>query len=185
MSGKPFRLVVHFAQPSGPLGVTPTPMGHQVQANQSQVSTQSGSLNLPGSSRRVERSKSASHIAQLDFKAIMKLLQPSALRSLVNGFKGEFPCCRRPFQDVSLPLVLLALVRRYRSSFCKASGVPALGSSCPRDGTLEIGATEMGAAIRCPLVGDSTRETETAEPLTSTPASWAARLGALSERAVP
>ncbi len=31
----------------------------------------------------------------------------------------------------------------------------------------------MGAAIRCPLVGDSTRGSETAEPLTSTPALWA------------
>jgi hypothetical protein len=53
------------------------------------------------------------------------------------------------------------------------------------DSTLEMGATEMGAAIRFPLVGDSTRGTETAEPLTSTPALWAARLGALSERSVP
>jgi hypothetical protein len=39
------------------------------------------------------------------------------------------------------------------------------------DRTLEMGATKMRAAIRCPLVGDSTRGTETAEPLTSTPAS--------------
>ncbi len=50
--------------------------------------------------------------------------------------------------------------------------------------SLEMGTTEMGAAIGCPLVGDSTRGTETAEPLTSNPATWAARLGALSERSL-
>jgi hypothetical protein len=53
------------------------------------------------------------------------------------------------------------------------------------DRTLETGATEMGAAIGCPRVGDSTRGTETAEPLTSTPASCAARLGTLNGRSVP
>ncbi len=70
--------------------------------------------------------------------------------------------------------------------------VSAKHQACPHfavyvhpDSNLEMGATEMGAAIGCPLVGDSTRGTETAEPLTSTPASWAARLGALSERSVP
>jgi hypothetical protein len=70
--------------------------------------------------------------------------------------------------------------------------VSAKNQACPHlavhahpDSTLEMGATEMGAAIRFPLVGDSTRGTETAEPLTSTPALWAARLGALSERSVP
>ena len=40
------------------------------------------------------------------------------------------------------------------------------------DRTREMGATGMGAAIGCPLVGDSTRGTETAEPLTSTPEQW-------------
>jgi hypothetical protein len=53
------------------------------------------------------------------------------------------------------------------------------------DRTLEMGATEMGATIGCPLVGDSARGTETAEPLTSNPVSSAARLAALSERSVP
>jgi hypothetical protein len=53
------------------------------------------------------------------------------------------------------------------------------------DRTLEMGATEMGATIGCPLVGDSPRGTETAEQLTSNQASWAARLGAFSERSVP
>src|SRR5271157_2233542 len=62
---------------------------------------------------------------------------------------------------------------------------PHLAVHVHPDSTLEMGATEMGAAIGCPLVGDSTRGTETAEPPTSTPASWAARLGALNERSVP
>jgi hypothetical protein len=42
----------------------------------------------------------------------------------------------------------------------------------PEESTLEIGAAEMGAAIRCPVVGDSPRGKETAEPLTSTPEPW-------------
>ena len=42
----------------------------------------------------------------------------------------------------------------------------------PPDSTLEMGAAEMGAAIRCPVVGDSPRGKETAEPLTSTPEPW-------------
>ena len=67
----------------------------------------------------------------------------------------------------------------------KHQACPHLAVHVHPDRTLEMGATEMGAAIGCPLVGDSTRGTETAEPLTSTPASWAARLGALSERSVP
>ncbi len=48
----------------------------------------------------------------------------------------------------------------------------SLGSSCYLDRTLEMGATEMGATIGCPLVGDSARGTETAEPLTSTAEPW-------------
>jgi hypothetical protein len=40
------------------------------------------------------------------------------------------------------------------------------------DSTLEMGAAEMGTAIRCPVFGDSTRGTETAEPLTSNPEPW-------------
>ena len=67
----------------------------------------------------------------------------------------------------------------------KHQACPHLAVHVHPDSTLEMGATEMGAAIGCPLVGDSTRGTETAESLTSTPASWAARLGALSERSVP
>ena len=67
----------------------------------------------------------------------------------------------------------------------KHQACPHLAVHVHPDRTLEMGATEMGAAIGCPLVGDSTRGTETAEPLTSTPASWAARLGALNERSVP
>jgi hypothetical protein len=67
----------------------------------------------------------------------------------------------------------------------KYQACPHLAVHVQPDRTLEMGATEMGAAIGCPLVGDSTRGTATAEPLTSTPASWAARLGALNERSVP
>ena len=62
---------------------------------------------------------------------------------------------------------------------------PHLAVHVHPDSTLEMGATEMGAAIGCTLVGDSTRGTETAEPLTSTPALWAARLRAASERSAP
>jgi hypothetical protein len=40
------------------------------------------------------------------------------------------------------------------------------------DSTLEMGATERGAAISCPLVGDSTRGTETVALLTSTLEPW-------------
>ena len=49
---------------------------------------------------------------------------------------------------------------------------PHLAVHVPPDSTLEMGAAEMGAAIRCPVVGDSPRGTETAEPLTSTPEPW-------------
>jgi hypothetical protein len=42
----------------------------------------------------------------------------------------------------------------------------------PPNSTLEMGAAEMGATIRCPGVGDSPRGTEAAEPLTSAPAPW-------------
>lgn len=41
------------------------------------------------------------HRAPLAFKAIMTLPQPSAFSTLVKGFEGECPCCRRPFADVS------------------------------------------------------------------------------------
>jgi hypothetical protein len=37
------------------------------------------------------------HRAPLAFRAIMTLPQPSAFLSLVKGFDGECPCCRRPF----------------------------------------------------------------------------------------
>jgi hypothetical protein len=37
------------------------------------------------------------HRAPLAFKAIMTLPQPTAFMSLVKGFDGECPCCRRPF----------------------------------------------------------------------------------------
>jgi hypothetical protein len=67
----------------------------------------------------------------------------------------------------------------------KNQASPHLAVHAHPDNTLEMGATEMGAAIHFPLVGGSTRGMETAEPLTSTPALWAARLGALSERSVP
>jgi len=53
------------------------------------------------------------------------------------------------------------------------------------DRNLEMGATDMGGTIGCPVVGESPRGTEMAEPLTSNPASWGARLGAFSERPVP
>jgi len=41
------------------------------------------------------------HRAPLAFKAIMTLRQPSAFWSLVKGFDGECPCCRRRFADAS------------------------------------------------------------------------------------
>jgi integrase len=37
------------------------------------------------------------HRAPLAFKAIMTLPQPTAFMSLVKGFDGECPCCRRSF----------------------------------------------------------------------------------------
>src|SRR5262249_50243793 len=48
---------------------------------------------------------------------------------------------------------------------------PHLAVHGPPDSTLEMGAAKMGAAIRCPVVGDSPRGRERAEPLTSTPES--------------
>lgn len=41
------------------------------------------------------------HRAPLAFKAIMTLPQPTAFASLINGFDGECPCCRRKFEDAS------------------------------------------------------------------------------------
>lgn len=41
------------------------------------------------------------HRVPLAFKAILTLPQPSAFTSLVRGFEGECPCCRRPFADAS------------------------------------------------------------------------------------
>jgi hypothetical protein len=38
-----------------------------------------------------------SHRAPLAFRAIMTLPQPSAFRTLANGFDGQCPCCRRRF----------------------------------------------------------------------------------------
>ena len=49
---------------------------------------------------------------------------------------------------------------------------PHLAVHLPPDSTLEMGAAEMGAAIRCPVLGDTPRGTEMAEPLTSTPEPW-------------
>jgi len=37
------------------------------------------------------------HRDPLAFKAIMTISQPSAFQSVVKGFDGECPCCRRPF----------------------------------------------------------------------------------------
>ena len=54
---------------------------------------------------------------------------------------------------------------------------PHLAVHVPPDSTLEMGAAEMGAAIRCPVVGDFPRGTETAEPLTSTPEPWSPASG--------
>lgn len=39
------------------------------------------------------------HRAPLAFKAIMTIPQPSAFSSLVKGFEGVCPCCRRRFPD--------------------------------------------------------------------------------------
>jgi integrase len=41
------------------------------------------------------------HRAPLAFKAIMTISQPSAFLSLVRGYDGECPCCRRRFVDAS------------------------------------------------------------------------------------
>lgn len=41
------------------------------------------------------------HRAPLAFRAIMTLPQPSAFASMVHGFDGECPCCRRRFADAS------------------------------------------------------------------------------------
>lgn len=41
------------------------------------------------------------HRAPLAFKAIMTLPQPSSFASMVRGFDGECPCCRRTFDDAS------------------------------------------------------------------------------------
>ena len=42
----------------------------------------------------------------------------------------------------------------------------------PPDGSLAVRAAEMGVTIRCSLAGDFSRETETAEPLTSDSEPW-------------
>jgi hypothetical protein len=39
------------------------------------------------------------HRAPLAFRAIMTLPQPTAFMTLVNGYDGECPCCRRRFSD--------------------------------------------------------------------------------------
>jgi integrase len=43
------------------------------------------------------------HRAPLAFKAIMTLPEPSAFLSLIKGFDGECPCCRRRFADAAEP----------------------------------------------------------------------------------
>ena len=43
------------------------------------------------------------HRAPLAFKAIRTLPQPSAFWSLLKGFDGECPCCRRRFADAQEP----------------------------------------------------------------------------------
>jgi hypothetical protein len=39
------------------------------------------------------------HRAPLAFKAIMTLPQPTAFSTLMKGYEGQCPCCRRPFAD--------------------------------------------------------------------------------------
>lgn len=39
------------------------------------------------------------HRAPLAFRAITTLPQPSAFSALINGYDGDCPCCRRPFDD--------------------------------------------------------------------------------------
>jgi hypothetical protein len=41
------------------------------------------------------------HRAPLAMKAIMTLAQPTAFMSLVRGFEGECPCCRRSFEEAT------------------------------------------------------------------------------------
>jgi hypothetical protein len=103
-----------------------------------------------------------------------------------------FLCRYQPARTSSCAAQRVAFLSSFARRSDDTEAVSAKNQACPHlavhahpDSTLEMGATEMGAAIRFPLVGDSTRGTETAEPLTSTPALWAARLGALSERSVP
>jgi hypothetical protein len=48
------------------------------------------------------------HRAPLAFKAILILPQPSAFWSLVKGFDGECPCCRRRFTDAPEPRAMCA-----------------------------------------------------------------------------
>jgi hypothetical protein len=48
-----------------------------------------------------------------------------------------------------------------------------------------MGTAEMGAAIRCPVVGDSPRGTEAAEPLTYTPEPWSPPIQLLLTMAGP
>ena len=41
----------------------------------------------------------AAHRAPLAFKAIMTIPQPTAFSTLIRGYDGECPCCRRRFTD--------------------------------------------------------------------------------------
>src|SRR5262245_45162980 len=70
-----------------------------------------------------------------------------------------------PARRLDLPTLIVSFGAKHQTC-------PHLAVHVPPDSTLEMGAAEMGAAIRCPVVGDSPRGTVTDEPLTSTPEPW-------------
>jgi len=41
------------------------------------------------------------HRAPLAYKAINSIPQPSALKALLKGFDGQYPCCRRAFVEAA------------------------------------------------------------------------------------
>ena len=57
------------------------------------------SIEILGHSARGIAYRHYAHRAPLAFRAIMTLPQPSALRTLANGFDRQCPCCRRRFVE--------------------------------------------------------------------------------------
>ena len=67
----------------------------------------------------------------------------------------------------------------------KHQSCPQLVVHGPPESSLAVRAAEMGAAIRCSLVGDFPSETETVEPLTSNPEPWSPPIQLLPTLALP